>query len=134
MIVYVLFVHKKSVSKRKVCISFIKNKKFKKNPKNPFLWFFWVGFFGWVFLLATLPEGRDQHPAAQRGRGLQRRDAAARGHCHAQYGPHHALPHTGRTGTWLFSPFPPIFTYVKSCVSDIHSFFTGYLFIYFYSP
>ncbi len=45
MIVYVLFVHKKSVSKRKVCIVFIKNKKLKK-PKKTFL----VGFFRWVFL------------------------------------------------------------------------------------
>ena len=57
MIVYYLFVHKKSVSKRKVCINFIKNLQFKKtqkNPKNPFLvgFFRWVflGFFGWVFL------------------------------------------------------------------------------------
>jgi hypothetical protein len=44
MIVYVLFVHKKSVSKRKVGIIFIK-KKFKKKPKKTFL----VGFFGWAF-------------------------------------------------------------------------------------
>jgi hypothetical protein len=58
MIVYVFFVHKKSVSKRKVCIIFIKNEKFKKKPKNPFL----VGFFRWVFwvgfLLPTLAEGQ----------------------------------------------------------------------------
>ncbi len=33
MIVYVLFVHKKSVTKRKVCIIFIKNEKLKKNQK-----------------------------------------------------------------------------------------------------
>jgi hypothetical protein len=56
MIVYVLFVHKKSVSKRKVCIIFTKNKKFKKTPKKPkkpilvgflggFFGFFFVGFF-----------------------------------------------------------------------------------------
>jgi hypothetical protein len=38
MIVYYLFVHKKSVWKRKVCIIFMKN--FKK-PKKPIL----VGFF-----------------------------------------------------------------------------------------
>jgi hypothetical protein len=55
MIVYVLFVHKKSVSKRKVCIIFIKNKKNKKIKKNIlvvflggffciFCGFFWVGF------------------------------------------------------------------------------------------
>jgi hypothetical protein len=56
MIVYVLFIHKKSVSKKKVCIIFIK-KKFTKTPEKPFFvvffkvvfWFFWVGFFGWVF-------------------------------------------------------------------------------------
>jgi uncharacterized membrane protein YfcA len=61
MIVYVLFVHKKSVSKRKVCIIFIKNKKFKKNPKKTFLVVFLGGFFGflgrffWVgFLMPTL--------------------------------------------------------------------------------
>jgi uncharacterized membrane protein YfcA len=56
MIVYVLFVHKKSVSKRKVCIIFIKNSKFKKPPKT-FLVGFLGGFFGvfWVgFLLPTL--------------------------------------------------------------------------------
>ncbi len=45
MIVYVLFVHKISVSKRKVYIIFIKNKKFKKSQKTHF-----SGFFGWVFL------------------------------------------------------------------------------------
>jgi hypothetical protein len=49
MIVYYLFVHKKSVWKRKVCIIFIRNKKFKKTQKNPFLVGF-LGFFGWVFL------------------------------------------------------------------------------------
>jgi hypothetical protein len=52
MIVYVLFVHKKSVSKRKVCIIFIKNKKLKKKQKNIFNGFFKVGF-----LLPTLPVG-----------------------------------------------------------------------------
>ncbi len=41
MIVYVLFVHKKSASKIKVCI----NKKKIKNKKKTFL----VGFFRWVF-------------------------------------------------------------------------------------
>jgi len=60
MIVYVLFVHKKSVSKRKVCIIFIKNSKLKKNKKKTFLvgflcgffcgGFFMWGLFGWVFL------------------------------------------------------------------------------------
>jgi hypothetical protein len=53
MIVYVLFVHKKSVLKRKVCIIFIKNKKKIKKPKknvfNGFLGGFF-GFFLWVFL------------------------------------------------------------------------------------
>jgi hypothetical protein len=57
MIVYYLFVHKKLVCKRKVCIIFIKNLKFKKpkkNPKKTFLvvflgGFFWVGFLGGFF-------------------------------------------------------------------------------------
>jgi hypothetical protein len=53
MIVYVLFVHKKSVSKRKVCIIFIKSEKFKTKNKKPilmgFLGVFFV-FFGWVFI------------------------------------------------------------------------------------
>jgi hypothetical protein len=53
MIVYVLFVHKKSISKRKVCIIFIKNLKFEKPQKTPkkkhFWWVFLGGFFGWVF-------------------------------------------------------------------------------------
>jgi hypothetical protein len=63
MIDYVLFVHEKSVAKRKVGIIFIKNKKkFKKTkkPKNPtkniFSGFFWVDFFGffWVgFFIAN---------------------------------------------------------------------------------
>jgi hypothetical protein len=65
MIVYVLFVHKKSVSERKVCNIFIKNIKFKKTQKSPFLvgffrcffGFFFGGFFGWVFLLPTLLSG-----------------------------------------------------------------------------
>jgi hypothetical protein len=47
MIVYVLFVHKKSVSKRKVCIIFITNSKF--NPKKNIFSGFLGGFFG-VFL------------------------------------------------------------------------------------
>jgi hypothetical protein len=49
MIVYVLFVHKKSVSKRKVCIIFIKYFKFIKPKKPIFSGFFQVGFFGRVF-------------------------------------------------------------------------------------
>jgi hypothetical protein len=60
MIFYYLFVHKKSVSKRKVCINFTKNlqfKKPKKTNKKKFEWvflggffgFFLGGFFGWVF-------------------------------------------------------------------------------------
>jgi hypothetical protein len=67
MIVYVLFVHKKSVSKRKVCIIFIKNKKVKKTPKDIFSGFlggfFWVGFFGLGFFIAnpafSLSRSRD---------------------------------------------------------------------------
>jgi hypothetical protein len=49
MIVYYLFVHKKSVWKRKVCTISIKNNKNlknqKKNQKNPFLVVFLGGFF-----------------------------------------------------------------------------------------
>jgi hypothetical protein len=47
-LVYVLFVHKKSVSKRKVCIILIKNLKFKK-PKKTYLVGFLGGIFRWVF-------------------------------------------------------------------------------------
>jgi hypothetical protein len=56
MIVYVLFVYKKYVSKRKVCIIFIKDKKFKKTkkPKKTFLVVFLGGFFWVGFLLPTL--------------------------------------------------------------------------------
>jgi hypothetical protein len=56
MIVYVLFVHKKSVTKRKVCTIFIKIKNLKKpqNPKKPkkniFFWFCWLGFLGGFFI------------------------------------------------------------------------------------
>jgi hypothetical protein len=39
-IVYVLFVHLKSVSKRNVCTIFIKNKKNQENPKNTLSGFF----------------------------------------------------------------------------------------------
>jgi hypothetical protein len=55
MIVYVLFIHKKSVSKRKVRIIFIKKLKFKKTQKakkKTFLMVFW-GFSGWVFFIAN---------------------------------------------------------------------------------
>jgi hypothetical protein len=69
MIAYVLFVHKKSVSERKVCIIFIKNKKLKKNPqktknKNIFSGFFWVGLFGFLggFFIAN-PAIRWSPPA-----------------------------------------------------------------------
>jgi hypothetical protein len=48
MIIYVLFVHKKSFLKKKVCIFFIKNK-FKKTKKPIFSGFFWVGFLGGFF-------------------------------------------------------------------------------------
>jgi hypothetical protein len=55
-------VHKKPVSKKKVCIIFIKNfKKHKKLKKTIFgvffRWVFW-SFFRWVFLLPTLAIGR----------------------------------------------------------------------------
>ncbi len=70
MIVYVLFIHKKSVSKRKVNIIFIKKLKIKKKTTKKtflvgffrwvflgflggffrwFFWVFWVSFFGWAF-------------------------------------------------------------------------------------
>ncbi len=53
MIVYVLFVHKKSVSKIKVFIIFIKNEKFKKKTKKTkkkhFQWVF-MGFLGGFFI------------------------------------------------------------------------------------
>jgi hypothetical protein len=50
-VVYVLFLHKKSVSKRKVCIIFIKNKKIKKINifSGIFRWFFGV-FLGGFFI------------------------------------------------------------------------------------
>jgi hypothetical protein len=67
------FVHKKSVSKRKVCIILIKNYKFKKKPKKAkknifsgfFRWFFWV--FWVVFFIANPDqvEVRDLTAAAQ---------------------------------------------------------------------
>jgi hypothetical protein len=82
MIVYVLFVHKKSVSKRKVCIMLIKNKKIKKTQKDIlsgfFRWFF-LGFWGWFFLLPTLapggaqPAGPPRHPGERLPRRRQRR-------------------------------------------------------------
>jgi hypothetical protein len=49
MIVYVLFVHKQSVSKRKVCIIFIKIK-IKKKKHSGFFGLFWVGFL-WLTLI-----------------------------------------------------------------------------------
>ncbi len=50
MIFYVLFVHKKSVSKKKVCIIFIKYLKLKKT----YLVVFFMCFFGWVFWVGFL--------------------------------------------------------------------------------
>ncbi len=74
MIVYVLFVHKKSVSKRKVCIIFIKNLKLKKNSKKTKKPIF-SGFFRWVFLvgflLPTLPGGDAAAAVAGCGEPLQ---------------------------------------------------------------
>jgi hypothetical protein len=58
----VLFVHKKSVSKRKVCIIFKKNKNLKKTQKI-FLVVF-LGFFGWVFFIANPGSRRWRHVAA----------------------------------------------------------------------
>jgi hypothetical protein len=62
MIFYVLFVHKKSVSKRKVCIIFIKNlnKKKTKKPQKTFLvgflGIFWGGFLGGFFIANPGPR------------------------------------------------------------------------------
>ncbi len=73
MIVYVLFVHKRSVSKRKVCIIFKKNLNLKK-PKKTFLVgcliVFLGGFFGWVFYCQPCPSAVStvQAAAAVRGR------------------------------------------------------------------
>jgi hypothetical protein len=64
MIVCVIFVHKKSVSKRKVCIIFIKNLKFKKS-KKPIIVGFLGGIFGFFlvgFLLPTLARGPGSCP------------------------------------------------------------------------
>ncbi len=58
----------KSVSKRKVCIIFIKNLKILKNPKKitflvGFLVGFLGGFFGWVFYCQPWGQvGRDRQP------------------------------------------------------------------------
>jgi hypothetical protein len=71
MIVYVLFVHKKSVSKRKVCIIFIKNKNLKNQKNKTFLVGFLGGFlrfFGVGFLLPTLQQGPGERDA-QRAAG-----------------------------------------------------------------
>jgi hypothetical protein len=81
MIVYVLFVHKKSVSKRKVCNIFIKIK-IKKIKK--FSGFFWVVFWGvfWVgFLLATLTLGasRTRRPRRSGWASWRRRRGRGKG-------------------------------------------------------
>ncbi len=60
MIVYVLFVHLKSVSKKRVCIIF------KKNLKK-FWWVFLGGFFWVGFLLPTLGPGRRNDGHARPG-------------------------------------------------------------------
>ncbi len=78
MIVNVLFDHKKSISKRIVCIIFIKNLTFKKTQKKPqkkktflvgyFRWVF-LGFFGWVFLggfFIANPAFRSSHSLRSR--------------------------------------------------------------------
>ncbi len=85
MIVYDLFVHKKSVWKRKVCIIFIKKlklKKTKKTQKSIFSGFFKVVFFGWVFLKPTLHQGHDGEGGLLQGRRHQ-------GPLH-HHGPRHA--------------------------------------------
>jgi hypothetical protein len=65
---------KKSVSKRKVCIIFIRNKKNLKTQKTKKKYFWWVflgGFFGffWVgFLLPTLLQGGGDQAGLRRHR------------------------------------------------------------------
>jgi len=64
--VYVLFVHKKSVSKRKKLYYFHKNNKFLVVFLGGFLGFFWLGFFGRVFYCQPwLCE--QQQPGSARG-------------------------------------------------------------------
>ncbi len=116
MIVYVLFVHKKSVSKRKVCIIFIKNLKFKKNPKKFFCGFFrWVfcfflvGFFWVGFLLSTLATGRG---AQQQQRGATAGDGGLQ-----QRGQRHCgQPGAGATtaATAVATTTPTAYTYTRS--------------------
>jgi hypothetical protein len=64
MIVYGLFVHKKSVSKRKVCIIFKKiiNLKKPKKPKKPIF----CGFFRWVFYCQLCLERLEELEEAAR--------------------------------------------------------------------
>jgi hypothetical protein len=65
MIAFVFYVHKKSVSKRKVGIIFIKNKKFKKTKKNTFLVGFFRCFFGFFlggFFIANPAWRRRRRP------------------------------------------------------------------------
>ncbi len=94
MIVYVLFVHKKAVSKRKMCIIFIKKKKLKKKnkTKKTFLVGF-LGFFGWVFWVGFLLPTLAQGGAALRAAGHRQDADGAR-----MRGPDPVLfPQAGRT-------------------------------------
>ncbi len=83
MIIYILFVHKKSVSKRKVCIIFIKNKKFKKTQKSIFSgalrWVFLCGFFFYCQpCLLSLPLTRPGAPPFAAASAVPRSRSGAR--------------------------------------------------------
>ena len=62
--VYVLFVHKKSFSKRIFCIIFIKIKKLRKNKKKNIFsgWFFWWVFYCQPWKVARLLLERGANP------------------------------------------------------------------------
>jgi hypothetical protein len=74
---------KNSVSKRKICIIFIKNKKITKNPFlvgffRCFFGVFWAGFFGRVFVLPTLGQGEALAVRAAGGEPRPPQDADGR--------------------------------------------------------
>jgi hypothetical protein len=86
MIVFVLFVHKKSVSKRKICIIFIKKLKIKKTPKNKkknifsgFLggWFFFVFLRGFYCQPCPEEEEKDAEDGGRRVRAVRQRVVTA---------------------------------------------------------
>ena len=110
MIVYVLCVLKKSVSKRKVVLFSYKIYNLKK-PKKTFFVGFLGGFFGffWVgFLLPTLATGRGAQHQQQRGAtagdgGLQQRGQRYCGQ-----------PGAGATTATAVATTPAAYTYTRS--------------------